>query len=426
MENYLEFLSDLENLIACESVLSDASKNAPFGIEVKKALDTFLNIASRMGFETKNYDNYIGEVIYGAGEEIGIIGHVDVVPVGNGWETNPFKLTEKDGFLYGRGIGDDKAPLLSCLYALYELKKECDKEGRAPNRKFRLIVGCDEESGWRDVDYLNKVSYFPEYGFSPDGNFPVVYAEKGITVVTFKIPHLKNFNNITGGTVVNAVCGYASAYQTSIIDKTLAEKYNIKVNGDGKIESFGVSCHGSMPERGINALKGLFEYFIACGEDVKNVYDCLFQDKYGVFNLKNEQGGVTLSPDLICEKDDGVYITCDCRIPAPLSQKDVFPYFEKFGIEYSASEKHPSFMIDKNEPFVQTLLSAYNVVTGENAKAEIESGSTFARVFKKGCAFGAEFPNRPSTIHQPNENMAIEDLKLMHKIYKTAIFNLAK
>ena len=100
MQNYFEFLSDLENLIACESVLGDASKNAPFGLEVKKALDTFLNIASRMGFETINYDNYIGEVIYGTGEEIGIIGHVDVVPVGNGWNTNPFKLTEKDGFLY--------------------------------------------------------------------------------------------------------------------------------------------------------------------------------------------------------------------------------------------------------------------------------------------------------------------------------------
>ena len=388
-----------------------------------------MSIAKRMGFETINYDNYVGEVIFGNGkeeDEIGIIGHLDVVPAGSGWQTDPFTLTEKNGVLYGRGIADDKAPLLLCLYALKELKDCLDAENKPCNTKFRLIVGCNEETGWQDVEYFSKVSRFPTYGFSPDGNFPVVYAEKGITVATFKIPHLKNFKDITGGTVVNAVCGYAFVTQTTPINENLLKKHNLKTDGFGKIESFGVSCHGSMPEKGVNALKGLFEYFIDMGEDVKNVYQCLFADKGGLSSMKNEQGNVTLSPDLICEKDDGIYITCDCRIPAPLSQKDVTPVFDSFGIEYTASEKHPSFMVDKNEPFVQKLLNAYNLVTGENTTPQVETGSTFARVFEKGCAFGPEFPNAPSTIHQANECMSIEDIKKSYSIYKSAIFSLAK
>ncbi len=204
MNNFNEYITDLKTLISFKSVLSTPKADAPFGAGIKECLSFFLDLATKMGFETINYDNYAGEIAFGKGEEIGIIGHLDVVPIGIGWTTDPFTLIEKDGVYYGRGLSDDKTPLLSCLYALKELKDS----GFSVNRKFRLIVGCDEESGWRDIEYLQTKTTLPKFGFSPDGNFPLTYAEKGIVEVSFSFPKLKNFTDVKGGTVDKTVSDY--------------------------------------------------------------------------------------------------------------------------------------------------------------------------------------------------------------------------
>ena len=194
MQNFDGFIQNLRELISIKSVEGKPEKDVPFGKDVKAALQWFLSLAESFGFETVNYDDYIGEIVYGEGQEIGIIGHLDVVPVGTGWTFPPFALTEKDGYFIGRGVGDDKGAMLTTLYALKELK-----DGGAPcYKKFRFFVGCNEESGWRDVAYLKTKTTVPEYGFSPDGNFPVSYAEKGFYYVNVKIPPFENFGAITG------------------------------------------------------------------------------------------------------------------------------------------------------------------------------------------------------------------------------------
>ena len=422
MENYSSFLNDLKQLISFESVLATPKKDMPFGEGVYNALNWFLHKAQSFGFQTINYNNYIGEVVFGEGEEIGIIGHLDVVPVGGGWETDPFTLTEKDGYLYGRGIMDDKGPLLLCLYILKELKDS----GKLPTKKFRLIVGCNEESGWQDVEYLATKSHFPKYGFSPDGNFPISYAEKGMAIVEFTIPKLKNFSLVSGGTVINAVCGEATAVPNEKgIDQTLLAKRNLTLK-DGKIVAIGKSAHGSTPRLGINAIKLLFDYFLDMGEDVKDVIDCLFNDRENIFGMQNEQGTVTFSPDIITQDDQKIIIKCDCRFPYPFTFEDVKQKFDKFNIDYTYQIKHPTQYVEKEGDFVSTLLNAYNSVTKENATPLSQGGSTFARVFEKGCAFGPEFEGHDNAIHQPNEHVLIDDLLKMYQIYKNAIFALSK
>ena len=426
-----EFYTALRKLISFRSVLSAAKPEMPFGEGVYSAYRYFMDLAEKWGFETINYDNYMGEIVYGEGEEIGIIGHVDVVPEGNGWHSDPYTLTEKDGFLFGRGLGDDKGPMLAVLYALKALKES----GKKCSKKFRLFVGCDEESGWRDVEYFSRKYKFPTYGFSPDGNFPLSYAEKGITIMKFYLPALKAFYGLKGGTVVNAVCGYASVKikgfnemnksQREEEKRRLAE-YKLTVTEDGVIESVGKSAHGSKPELGINALKPLFEYFLSKGEDVGNVIDYLFNDKGGLKNLENGQGNVTLSPDLAEEKDGEIILTCDCRIPAPLNTSDVEKIIKTFGLKYTLSIKHPPVMVGKDTELVEKLLKAYNSVTGENAAPIAIGGSTFARVFEKGCAFGAEFPAEDAHLHEPDERISIENLEKLIDIYKTALFLLAE
>lgn len=420
MKNYNQFINDLSTLISINSEKTPSVIGKPFGEGVAKALETFLGIARRMGFETINYDNYMGEVRFGNGQEIGIIGHVDVVPAGTGWDTPPYQLTKKGDTYYGRGLSDDKGPLLVCLYALKELKDS----NKPINKTFRLFVGCDEESGWQDVEYFNKHHSFPEYGFSPDGNFPVSYSEKGMAEITFTLPKLKGFSYLSGGTVVNAVCGTATAVaDEKNIDKNLLEKYGLTLDGN-KIISVGKSAHGSQPQLGVNAMVNLFKYFREFNEDVDTIINLLTTNF--LQGLENEQGKTTLSGGLLFEDQKGVHITFDLRVPAPLTFLDAYSVLDKFGIPYTVAIRHEPVMVSKDGWFVNALISAYNSVMNENLSPVSMGGSTFARAFRKGCAFGMEFPNKSCGIHEPNEFTTEKYIRDSYKIYLTAFENLIK
>lgn len=424
MKDFSLFIKDLEKLISFKSVQAPAKDGMPFGEECYKALKFCLDRAEEMGFKTINYDGYAGEVVYGEGEEVGIMGHLDVVPTGIGWETDPFTLTFKDGAYYGRGILDDKGGTLMSLYALNALKNS----GIKPQRKFRMFFGTNEESGWKDVDYLKTKTKLPEYGFSPDANFPLSYAEKGITVVEITIPPLKKFSSIKGGTAINAVCDYATATANSdAIDQPLLNKYNLKLVNGTTIESYGKAAHGSAPHLGKNAIKPLLEYMRDMGEALDDVIDNLFNDKQGITKLNNEQGYVTFSPDLISVNQKGeVVIKCDCRIPAPLSTADIITLLDKTGLNYTTQINQPPVVVEKDGWFVKTLLSAFREVTGLQREPISLGGSTFARAFNKGCAFGPALTKAKGNCHEANEFIEENDLKTAYEIYEKAIFALSK
>lgn len=420
MKNQALFLEKLKKLIAFKTEQAPAQENMPFGKELYDCLTWFNDLAKDFGLSVINYDNYMSEVVIGEGEEIGIIGHLDVVPAGTGWLSDPYTLTLRDGKYYARGITDDKAPLLMCLFAINELLED----GVKFNKKIRLFAGCNEESGWADVDYFKKNNSFPKWGFSPDGNFPVSYAEKGPNPVTFEFSfESKYFSEITGGRVVNAVCDYA--YAVGKVDKTLIEKYNLTVNGD-KIESFGKSAHGSHPELGKNAILPLLQYVKECGENIDGVIENLFEDKQGVTKIGNETGYATLSPNLINVKNGKLIITCDFRVPAKFTTADFIPLFEKVGVPFTMRKAREPLFVPKDSELVVKLNSAYESVTGEKLEPLSLCGATFASVFENGVAFGPELPNTDYHIHEPNEYMGADEIPLMYDIYLKAIKELVK
>ena len=154
--------------------------------------------------------------------------------------------------------------------------------------------------------------------------------------------------------------------------------------------------------------------------------DYAFNDKGKIFEMENEQGNVTISPDIISVEGGKVVIKCDCRVPAPFKIDDVLVILEKFGAPFTFVEKHNPVMTEKDGWFVKTLINAYEKTTCEKVSPISQSGCTFARVFDKGCAFGPEFMGKSNSIHEPNEKMDIEDLKKSYKIYLTAIKDLVK
>ena len=178
-----QMIADIQALVRIDSIEQKAQPDAPFGEGVRLALDKALEISEKLGFATKNMENYIGYAQYGQGEDyVCAIGHVDVVPVGDGWKYPPFSGHLEDGVIYSRGVLDNKGPILSCLYGLYVLKEL----GVQPKHPVRIIFGCDEESGFEDLTYYLEREKPPLYGFTPDCKYPVVYSERGRAIVKIK------------------------------------------------------------------------------------------------------------------------------------------------------------------------------------------------------------------------------------------------
>ena len=147
-ENLENIKADLKELVSHNSVANN--DELPFGSENRKVLDAALKQMDKKGFKTKNLDYYCGYGEVGQGDKlVGIAAHLDIVPVSEGWNSNPFTLTEKDGKLYGRGVSDDKGAAVISMYALKYLLDT----GYKFKKRFRLLVGCNEETGSKCMDY---------------------------------------------------------------------------------------------------------------------------------------------------------------------------------------------------------------------------------------------------------------------------------
>lgn len=178
----------LRRMVAIPSIRGKEEPDAPFGRGPKQALEEVLKIATELGFHTKNIDDKIGYAEYGEdrsdGAYYGIFGHVDVMPLGEGWNSPPLSLTLREGKLFGRGTLDNKGPILSNLYALYVLKEN----GVTFDRPVRIVFGTNEETGFGCVKHYLTKEIPPTFGWTPDCKWPVVYGERGRLKVRVSLP----------------------------------------------------------------------------------------------------------------------------------------------------------------------------------------------------------------------------------------------
>lgn len=416
MVNYFDdMVKNLSQLIKFDSSEGPAEEGKPFGEQNARCLEFFLSLSSFLGFEVKNYDNYVGEVTFGSGEDFAILAHLDVVPAGSGWTHAPFggEVDRENGRIWGRGAMDDKGPALVTLYALKALKDE----GFKPKKTIKLILGCNEESGWRCIDHYNEVAKMPKTGFSPDADFPVIYAEKGIVHLTFAFPaENAPFTDLKGGDRPNMVCDYCSAKVGENAEhiEQLGMEY-----ASGIAISRGKSAHGSTPEKGVNAIVKMLDYL-----GLTEMKKLLFIEKFGLGNLEDETGKLTFSPNVIEQKNGKIYVTCDVRYPATYTLKTVLEIVDKYGVEYTVGHEQAPLYNDKDGKLITTLLAVYNEVTGKDAKPVAIGGGTYARALQCGVAFGPEEEGEECTIHQPDEYITFEKMEKCFKIYKLAIERL--
>lgn len=436
-EYFDEALQKIQDIIRIPSVRSEAKPGAPFGEGTKKVLEYVIKLGTELGFKTyQDSENRYGYVEYGSGSEIfAILGHLDVVPPGdlNKWEFEPFKPQIKDNKLFGRGAIDDKGPTIINLYALKYLK---DHNYR-PDYTIRLIFGLTEETDWASIKAYMETEGVPALGYTPDGEFPVVYAEKGIINVDI-IGKGESFTLI-GGEAYNSVADVVS-YQGPYLDdiKTKLEQKNIetKVENDCLIVK-GKSSHGSLPERGINAALIILATYAELNNNSmianfakKHLYNN-FHFSHLFPDMKDETGLLIVNNGIVEINQEKTRLTLNMRVPIsyklPDVQKPLTAELKKYNLELTNISWQEALYMPVNSLMIKNIMKVYQEVTGDtHTKPVAIGGGTYAKAMPNCVAFGAEFDINESTMHSYNEYVKLDDLKKMLEIYTKAIPLLAK
>lgn len=448
-----EFLADAQSLISIDSSFDPdhASSGQPFGPGPRKALDAILRIAQRMGFEVHDGDGYAGyaELPGESGQQLGIIGHVDVVPAGEGWTFDPFSLTQKDEVLLGRGTTDDKIPLLCALYAC---KYWMDK-GVSLHHAVRFIFGCNEETGMKDVPYYLAHHTAPDFLFTPDADFPLCYGEKGLFGVTlnYVMPCTEKqvVVSFDGGVASNAVPAIARAV-VRIEPENLPEAQRITVEpaSEGSlVTATGISGHASLPDGTINAIGVLASYIAAlpeCSEEERvwfsfvseGLAQCTDGSPLGIAVRDKDFGSLTSVLGTMHKNNDTYTATIDIRFPQAISGDRLTSVFKELAtqksMEATITRNQEPFVVNPETEPVQALMQAYKEATNLEVKPFTMGGATYAREFPNAVSFGPLDPKvmkKPAWVgdmHGADEGITIEAVHHAMRIYIYAFGYLAQ
>jgi succinyl-diaminopimelate desuccinylase len=468
------------DLVKIPSVSDENSENEfPFGKNCNDALIYALDLGNKLGFRTKNIDGYCGYIEFGEGDKlVGIIGHLDVVPAlkEDGWNTEPFEPTIIGNKIFGRGTIDDKGPVVASLYAMKAVM-----ENTKVSKRVRLILGLNEEKNWKCINYYKKVEEAPLIGFSPDANFPAIYAEKGI--LSLEISKAFSFNNFEivdincNNNAINVVPKYCSitlkkkkinlSFKSSEMstNKNIFDNFSWKENENIEIQKIdndtikiiakGVAAHAAHPDLGKNAITILLKYLV---ENLANIELSIeYVQKLfglGLFEIESpeflsrkdiayatefeensciqdESGSLTSNVGCIDYINGKLSIKINLRVPVHTSLNDIVLKYKQLinfydDIEVLEISRQEPLCVSKDSDLVKSLVDIFNKETGLNEEAIAIGGGTYARAFPNFISYGATMPRDTDMCHQANEFIEIDKIMTSSYIYANAIYKLAK
>lgn len=448
---YPQMIQTIQNAVRFKTVLDKPVPGGPFGQGNKDCLEYVLSVAKELGFRTVNLDGYCGYAEVGQGDElVGIIGHLDVVPEGDGWKYPPYSGALEENAIWGRGAIDDKGPSIISLFAIKALLDD----GFDFSKRVRVIFGCNEETGSLCMEHYLKVDEPISYGVSPDSAFPVIFAEKTINSFELKGESADRKGarlvKLDGGIVINAVpdiCTFtleANGENPEIVSKKIIDKLSCNsllsdctVDGEKIMFSVhGKAAHGSVPECGVNAISYAIDALSGVVDNdfirIYNTYisTCVHGEKLGCF-AKDEYGKLAFNVGL-CHYENGKFsIKVNCRLPFSTDTNKMFNSIKstlknEFCVKFVPMSESEGFKIEPDSDMIRLLYNAYRDVTGDTVSQPIcSAGGTYAREFKNCVAFGPEMEGYGEMIiHQPNERLSLKAMEAIFEIYVKAYADL--
>ena len=492
LKNYRdEVAGTLRELVSFQSVITEPSDGRPFGDEIHKAYMYMLAKAEQDGFDTFDADGYgghiewagalkddRGEIVAAADETLGIPVHLDVVPAGDGWSFDPWGGEIAEGRMYGRGTLDNKGPVAAVYYAMKALRDS----GYLPEKNVRIILGLDEESGWKGMDkYFEKTSP-PDFGFTPDANFPVINGEKGLLVfeIAKKLEPSKEhglfLRSVSGGNAPNmvpdkcrailiyedekttkdrkkakAAAANAPAAREKAFDlvreavKQFRERTGDKISCKGagnalEISTLGVSAHGSIPYKGVNAISIMMDFLSGlplANESARDFVDfykvCIGREtdgkSLGVAMRDEPSGSLVVNVGMIDLSREAAILTVNIRHPVTNTEDDVYkalePILDANGLGVVKQIGLAPLYFAPDDPFIEVLIDVYRENTGDmSSKPIVFGGGTYARSIPRAVAFGPVFPGDEESMHQKDEYISLDRLMTAAQIYADVIFRL--
>lgn len=442
-------LCSLRECVRIRSVREEAEEGAPYGRGVRACLDYTLSLAKSLGLRCGELGHQVGWCEYGEGNEmVAVLGHLDVVPEGDGWTVDPYEGVIRDGKIYGRGTMDDKGPTIASIYALSAIQRL----GLPVRRRIRVLFGTNEETGSADMKYYRaNGGEIPVAGFTPDGEYPLVNGEKGIVNVSFERDCVQRgalrIRKISGGTAPNVVPDTAFAElscdaETAEAVLTLKEKQVrlTKTEYGVRMDAVGVSAHGSTPWQGENAVgRLLLALHRLPFEGETGELIAFLAERIGM-ECRGESLGVHLHDDIsgdlslnlgVLQADETRWkLVINFRYPVTKRYSDCGPklkqQFEAAGFMLTDEVHKECLYVPAESEMVKTLLAVYGEKTGLPAKPICIGGGTYAKMLPNIVAFGPIFPGDEVREHKPDEYMEIDRLMENADIFAEAMYRLAK
>lgn len=443
-----EILEAIRQSISIPSVKGDPMPGAPYGTGPKQALEHALELGKKLGFRTGSMDDRIGWIEYGEGEEMAaVLGHLDVVPEGDGWTYPPFGGEIHDNKLYGRGVLDDKGPVIGAFYGLKAIRDL----GLKTDRRIRVIFGTDEENGSSCVKYyVANGGEMPAIGFTPDAEYPLIFCEKG--QLFWKLVrkqeasekscgHAARLLRLEGGTAQNVVTPRCVLEVEGTL--TVKQQEGITVteeNGKTIVTAVGKGAHGSTPHLGVNAAVRLFRAIE--GSDVEEGLERMMRfvleklgdstdgSDLGICYQDEETGETTVNLGIVRGDQEELSLTLDIRYPKngerEVMIEKVKAAAEEYGFTAKVNSEGRLLYIPKDSELVQKLRGVYREQTGTDPEPLAIGGGTYAKTFRNMAAFGPVFPGDPDLIHQPDECADIGQIIRSCQITAAAMYELAQ
>lgn len=452
-----EILENLKKLVAIRSVAVPdcVEEGLPFGGKSAEALQFMTGLAESFGLSAENCDNFAAHAQLGEGGDddyAAVLCHVDVVPTGEGWHTDPWTLTEKDGYLYGRGVADDKGAAMIALYCMKAMKDR----GVPMKRPIRCIFGGGEEIGMDDMGHYFSKHALPTLAFTPDADYPACNCEKGILHLRLTGKTDASVLSVKGGSAVNCVadsctavlsCDEPTANAISVLINASDAECSVSHAGENPQDNRyaftvkGVSAHAMCPENGVNAVNYLLTAAEEAGILTGGSAEAFFAAKVcnetkgsdlGIACSDELSGELTFNVGLIESQGGNTSVSIDIRYPATLDSKPIISKATeeaaKYGVQVEVMSYNPPVYLPAEHPLIKALGECYTAITGKPMIPVSMGGGTYARAVRgRGVAFGPVFSDakKPCNLHMSDENLALDEFMLHAEICYRAMCRLA-